>query len=74
MLGIANQMGMETVAEGIETAEVLSMLQKLECNLGQGYFFSKPVSGPDALQMVAKEGVMEQAAVNAENCLECVSY
>jgi diguanylate cyclase (GGDEF)-like protein/PAS domain S-box-containing protein len=31
------------IAEGIETEEQLSFLQKNECKIGQGYFFSKPI-------------------------------
>ena len=40
---MASNRGIPVVAEGIETAEQLIQLQTLECELGQGYFFSKPV-------------------------------
>ncbi len=33
----------QTVAEGIETAEQLKMLEKLGCNYGQGFLFYKPM-------------------------------
>ena len=36
-------MGLETVAEGVETAEDEALLRELHCDLGQGYYYSKPV-------------------------------
>lgn len=39
---LANHLSLKTVAEGIETAEQLALLQTLGCQLGQGYFFAKP--------------------------------
>lgn len=40
---LAHNLGMEVIAEGIETDEQLQKLRALECRYGQGYFFSKPV-------------------------------
>ena len=34
---------LDTVAEGVETAEQLALLRDLGCQFGQGYFFSRPV-------------------------------
>jgi sensor c-di-GMP phosphodiesterase-like protein len=36
-------MGMEVVAEGVETLAQLSQLRNLNCQYGQGYLFSRPV-------------------------------
>jgi diguanylate cyclase (GGDEF)-like protein/PAS domain S-box-containing protein len=49
MLG--QTLGMDVVAEGMETQEQLSLLQQLQCQYGQGYYFSKPLpaSGAEAL-------------------------
>jgi len=41
-LALARTLGLEVVAEGIETAEALDMLRELECEHGQGYFFGRP--------------------------------
>jgi diguanylate cyclase (GGDEF)-like protein len=38
-------MRLETIAEGIESAEQLERLQQLHCELGQGYHFSRPLEG-----------------------------
>jgi len=35
------------VAEGVEDQETLDLLSGLGCDLAQGYFFSKPLPGPD---------------------------
>ncbi|MEM9455832.1 MAG: EAL domain-containing protein [Myxococcota bacterium] len=43
VLALSNQLGLTTVAEGIETAEQVDQLKALGCTLGQGYFFSKPI-------------------------------
>ena len=40
---LAHDLGMDVVAEGIETDIVLQQLKAMGCNLGQGYFFSKPL-------------------------------
>ncbi|MCA9019625.1 MAG: EAL domain-containing protein, partial [Planctomycetaceae bacterium] len=44
---LADQLGLEVIAEGIETPEQLALLRKLGCKYGQGYFFSKPLSAED---------------------------
>lgn len=47
MLG--HNLGMDIVAEGVETKEQLERLRGLGCEYGQGYFFSKPQS-PEAIE------------------------
>ena len=39
IISLGHQLGMDVIAEGIETAEQLAGLRKLNCNYGQGYFF-----------------------------------
>ena len=41
---MAHKLGLEVVAEGIETAEQRDLLVALGCDYGQGYFLSRPVS------------------------------
>ncbi|WP_299414059.1 EAL domain-containing protein [Acaryochloris sp. IP29b_bin.148] len=40
---LSRQLGLVTIAEGIETPRQLSLLKQLDCQLGQGYFFSEPL-------------------------------
>ena len=42
-LSLAREFGMKTVAEGIETQAVAAMLHQARCDLGQGYFFARPL-------------------------------
>ncbi|EGD60732.1 response regulator receiver modulated diguanylate cyclase/phosphodiesterase with PAS/PAC sensor [Novosphingobium nitrogenifigens DSM 19370] len=43
ILGLSAAMGMQVVAEGIETPEISDLLQDLGCDYGQGYLFGKPM-------------------------------
>jgi diguanylate cyclase (GGDEF)-like protein len=47
MIRMAHTFGMQTIAEGIETAEQLGRLRALGCDVGQGYLFSRPVSAQE---------------------------
>ena len=40
---LAHNMGLKVVAEGVETAEHLKVLEGYECEIGQGYFFNRPL-------------------------------
>ena len=40
---LAQKLGVDVIAEGVETAEQLIQLRSLKCEYGQGYFFSKPL-------------------------------
>jgi diguanylate cyclase (GGDEF)-like protein/PAS domain S-box-containing protein len=46
---LARSLKMDVVAEGVETAEQLAQLKALDCEYGQGYYFSKPLSAEDML-------------------------
>ena len=41
MLQMANAFGLETVAEGVESAEQISFLKDAGCDVLQGFFFNK---------------------------------
>ncbi len=47
IVDLAKWMGLPLVAEGIETAQQVAYLRGMGCNCGQGFFFSKPLSGPE---------------------------
>ena len=49
----AHTLGMDVIAEGVETSEQLAQLKGLGCEFGQGYFFSKPLNGASAQAMIA---------------------
>jgi diguanylate cyclase (GGDEF)-like protein len=45
MLALGSSLGIQMVAEGIETEETMLHLAQLGCSFGQGYLFSEPVAG-----------------------------
>ncbi|HEX7134569.1 MAG TPA: bifunctional diguanylate cyclase/phosphodiesterase, partial [Iamia sp.] len=52
VVGIATAMGLESVAEGIETDAQLAALRDLACSRGQGYLFAEPVPLEILLRLV----------------------
>jgi EAL domain-containing protein (putative c-di-GMP-specific phosphodiesterase class I) len=42
-IGLAHELGLSVVAEGVETAETLSRLASLGCEYAQGFFICKPL-------------------------------
>ncbi len=46
-IGMARSLGLNVVAEGIETESVRDALMKLGCEFGQGWYFGKPISLAD---------------------------
>lgn len=52
IIGMAHKLGMQVVAEGIETYEQLEVLKQKDCDIIQGYIFSKPLSDNDIEKML----------------------
>ena len=52
--GLAHNLGMDVVAEGVETREQLEILRGLGCQFGQGYFFSKPIDSKGAEDFISE--------------------
>jgi diguanylate cyclase (GGDEF)-like protein len=48
MIALGRALGLKTIAEGIETPEVLARLKELGCDAGQGFLFGKPERVPVA--------------------------
>lgn len=44
IIAMAQAMGLECIAEGVETAEQVQLLADNKCNLAQGFYFDKPLS------------------------------
>lgn len=47
IIGMANSMGIETLAEGVENAQQAQALMSLGCQLAQGYHYGRPQSADD---------------------------
>ena len=50
---LAHKLGMDVIAEGIETQSEREIMQNFDCEYGQGYFFAKPLSSKDATKLLA---------------------
>lgn len=59
-LGMARQLGMQTVAEGLEDREDWDFLKASGCDVAQGYFIAKPMPGSDVLGWIAAWEVRRQ--------------
>ena len=53
ILNLANSLGIGVVAEGIETAEQVERLRRMQCPHGQGYWFSRPLTVAAAEELMA---------------------
>ncbi|HCB76401.1 MAG TPA: GGDEF-domain containing protein [Sphingomonas bacterium] len=53
ILGLAQALGMQTTAEGIETPELAQTLAALGCGYGQGFLYSKPLPADQALRLLS---------------------
>ncbi len=51
---LANELNLKTVAEGVETEEQKEYLKIKDCDIMQGYLFSKPVSSNEAIELIKK--------------------
>jgi diguanylate cyclase (GGDEF)-like protein/PAS domain S-box-containing protein len=48
MIDLAHALGLEVIAEGVETAGQLTRLREMKCDQAQGHFFSEPLPGEAA--------------------------
>lgn len=63
IVSLARSLGMASVAEGIETADVLEKIIAAGCDEAQGYYFSRPVAAGDLAEALRNaEGVQAKAA------------
>jgi diguanylate cyclase (GGDEF)-like protein/PAS domain S-box-containing protein len=51
---LADALGFEAVAEGVETASQLKVLRRLGCHQAQGFYFSPPLPPAEALAFLSK--------------------
>ncbi|HEX5888068.1 MAG TPA: diguanylate cyclase, partial [Pyrinomonadaceae bacterium] len=60
IVALAQNLGMDVVAEGVETEDQLSLLRKLECENGQGFLFSTPLGKRQLDEFIASYNIETQ--------------
>jgi PAS domain S-box-containing protein len=60
---LAHTLGLKVVAEGTETAEHINLLKQFNCEMAQGYFFSRPADDRTMLKLLASDHSASAAAV-----------
>jgi EAL domain-containing protein (putative c-di-GMP-specific phosphodiesterase class I) len=53
VIDLAHAMGMQAIAEGVETTEQLARLRDIGCDQAQGYYFCKPLTSEAATALLA---------------------
>lgn len=54
-IAMVQKLGMQVVAEGVETCAQMKLLQGLSCEIGQGYFISRPIPESELYQMLSEK-------------------
>ena len=62
---MAHRFGCTVVAEGIEAYEQAVELHRLGCDLGQGYYFARPMTAEDATELLRLPWIADQRPVAA---------
>jgi EAL domain-containing protein (putative c-di-GMP-specific phosphodiesterase class I) len=63
IMALGHALKFEIIAEGVEDLEQVQILQGLDCDMIQGYFFSKPVP-PSEVPGIADHGFLDEPAVS----------
>ncbi|MDP9141933.1 MAG: EAL domain-containing protein [Pseudomonadota bacterium] len=66
IISLARAMGLEVIAEGVETAEQTDFLIAAQCLLGQGYRFSPGVPLPEFLSMLEVGSIAAHAVAPSD--------
>ncbi len=53
-IGLAHDLGLEVVAEGVEDEAILKQLSDMGCDIAQGYYIARPMPAADFIAMLEK--------------------
>ncbi|MBK6659758.1 MAG: EAL domain-containing protein [Proteobacteria bacterium] len=63
LITLGRVLGMEVIAEGVETADQAQKLRELDCRVAQGYWFSKPLPAESALALLLREKELARGTI-----------
>jgi diguanylate cyclase (GGDEF)-like protein/PAS domain S-box-containing protein len=66
IMPLAHNLGLEVVAEGVETNEQVELLKELRCKYAQGFYFSRPVNADEAQILLLTGGFEEKESRSCE--------
>jgi diguanylate cyclase (GGDEF)-like protein len=67
IITLAGNLGMQVVAEGVQTEEQLNQLRSLKCEYGQGFYFSQALDVPDVELFILKRNIDSLAEFELAN-------
>jgi diguanylate cyclase (GGDEF)-like protein/PAS domain S-box-containing protein len=67
IMSLADNLGMDVTAEGVETLEQVTKLRTFGCEKGQGFFFSRPVSATNAEALLRESTSLGPIAQHYDN-------
>jgi EAL domain-containing protein (putative c-di-GMP-specific phosphodiesterase class I) len=65
IIAISHSLGLQVLAEGVETAEQLAFLRSLGCDCAQGYYFSRPVPAEEFTRLLESWTLRPRTAARA---------
>jgi len=69
IIELARVLGMDVVAEGIETRDQYRVLRKMGCRYGQGYLFARPLTAEGVTKLLRLPGrILPDPELAEENC------
>ena len=60
IIALANELGLKTIAEGVETPEQLAVLESLDCDQLQGFYIGRPMTG----QFIAERNLLSDSEIS----------
>jgi diguanylate cyclase (GGDEF)-like protein/PAS domain S-box-containing protein len=66
IVALAHNLGMDVIAEGVETAQQLAQLRALGCEYAQGYYFGKPTDWETARSLINAEDRSQKIEVRRQ--------
>ena len=54
IIDLCHTLGVEVLAEGIETSDQATLLRDMGCDMGQGYYFARPILGEELAKRLPK--------------------
>ena len=65
LISLGRTLGMDVIAEGVETQEQAHKLRYLDCRIAQGFWFSKPLPAEAAYALLIREQGLSKSSIRS---------